>query len=176
MPPRPWSDWWACLTASHGEILPGVSVRLHDAGHILGSALVELELNEGGVVRRLVYSGDIGQYDTPILHDPAVIEEADCVLMESTYGDRLHRDREETIREIGEIIAAARHDKGNLLIPAFAIGRTQEILYLFGRHYDEWGLGRWQIFLDSPMAIEATASTGTIPSSTTPRPPSFAAG
>jgi metallo-beta-lactamase family protein len=76
--------------------------------------------------------------------------------MESTYGDRLHRDREETIREIGEIIAAARHDKGNLLIPAFAIGRSQEILYLFGRHYDEWGLDRWQIFLDSPMAIEAT--------------------
>ena len=138
------------------EILPGVTLRLHDAGHILGSALVELVLREDGSVRRLVYSGDIGQYDTPILHDPAVIDQADCVLMESTYGDRLHRDREETIREIGEIIAAARHDKGNLLIPAFAIGRSQEILYLFGRHYDEWGLDRWQIFLDSPMAIEAT--------------------
>ena len=138
------------------QILPGVGVCLHDAGHILGSALVELELRENGATRRLVYSGDIGQYDTPILHDPAVIEAADCVLMESTYGDRLHRDRAQTVREIGEIIAAARHDKGNLLIPAFAIGRTQEILYLFGRHYDEWGLDRWQIFLDSPMATEAT--------------------
>jgi metallo-beta-lactamase family protein len=138
------------------ELLPGVSVRLQDAGHILGSALVELELTENGSARRLVYSGDIGQYDTPILHDPVVIEEADLVLMESTYGDRLHRGRDETIREIGEIIAAARHDQGNLLIPAFAIGRSQELLYLFGQHYDAWGLDRWQIFLDSPMAIEAT--------------------
>ena len=138
------------------EILPGISVRLLDAGHILGSALVEIDLTENGTARRLVYSGDIGQYDTPILHDPTTIEEADCVLMESTYGDRLHRNRDETIREIGEIIAAARHDKGNVLIPAFAIGRSQEILYLFGSHYDAWGLDRWQIFLDSPMAIEAS--------------------
>ncbi len=138
------------------EILPGITIRLLDAGHILGSALVVLDLTEDGASRRLVYSGDIGQYDTPILHDPATIEEADCVLMESTYGGRLHRNREETVREIGEIIAAARHDKGNVLIPAFAIGRSQEILYLFGRHYDAWGLDRWQIFLDSPMAIEAT--------------------
>jgi metallo-beta-lactamase family protein len=138
------------------EILPGITVRLLDAGHILGSALVELDLKDRGGARRLIYSGDIGQYDTPILHDPAAIEEADFVLMESTYGDRLHRSREETVREIGEIIAAARHDKGNVLIPAFAIGRSQEILYLFGKHYEAWGLDRWQIFLDSPMAIEAT--------------------
>ncbi|MGE5155148.1 MAG: MBL fold metallo-hydrolase RNA specificity domain-containing protein [Bdellovibrio bacteriovorus] len=138
------------------ELLPGVRLRLRDAGHILGSALVELELTEEGSTRRLVYSGDIGQYDTPILHDPATIAEADLVLMESTYGDRLHRGREATIQEIGEIIAAARHDQGNLLIPAFAIGRSQELLYLFGQHYADWGLDRWQIFLDSPMAIEAT--------------------
>jgi len=138
------------------EILPGIEICLRDAGHILGSALVELAVTEGEKHCRLVYSGDIGQYDTPILHDPATIPEADLVLMESTYGDRLHRDREETIREIGEIIAAARHDRGNVLIPAFAIGRSQEILYLFGQYYEEWGLDRWQIFLDSPMAIEAT--------------------
>ncbi|MCG6986453.1 MAG: MBL fold metallo-hydrolase [Thiocapsa sp.] len=138
------------------EILPGIRVRLLDAGHILGSALVELDLTQDGMTRRLVYSGDIGQYDTPILNDPTTIEAADCVLMESTYGDRQHRSRDATIREIGEIIAAARHDRGNVLIPAFSIGRSQEILYLFGRHYDAWGLDRWQIFLDSPMAIEAT--------------------
>jgi metallo-beta-lactamase family protein len=138
------------------EILPGIAVCLLDAGHILGSALVELDIEERGTARKLIYSGDIGQYDTPILHDPAAIEEADVVLMESTYGDRLHRSREDTIREIGEIIAAARHDKGNVLIPAFAIGRSQEILYLFGQYYEAWGLDRWQIFLDSPMAIEAT--------------------
>lgn len=138
------------------EILPGIGVRLLDAGHILGSALVEVTIEERGHARKLVFSGDIGQYDTPILHDPTTIQEADVVLMESTYGDRLHRNREETIREIGEILAAARHDKGNVLIPAFAIGRSQEILYLFGQYYEAWGLDRWQIFLDSPMAIEAT--------------------
>lgn len=137
-------------------LLPGLVLRLHDAGHILGSALVDLELAQAGTNRRLVYSGDIGQYDSPILKDPASITEADLVLMESTYGDRVHRSRAETIREIGGIISAAHHDQGNLLIPAFAIGRSQEILYLLGQHYREWGLDRWQIFLDSPMAIEAT--------------------
>ncbi|MCU0835475.1 MAG: MBL fold metallo-hydrolase [Chromatiaceae bacterium] len=145
---------WRYRQAS--EILPGIRVRLVDAGHILGSALVEIELQHRGEVGTLVYSGDIGQYDSPILHDPASIDHADLVLMESTYGDRCHRDRAATIREIGEIIASARHDKGNLLIPAFAVGRTQELLYLFGQHYQEWGLDRWEIFLDSPMAIETT--------------------
>lgn len=151
--------WERLVGLPYGErrgLLPGVRLCLRDAGHILGSALVEFELREEETTRRLVYSGDIGQYDTPILNDPTAIAEADLVLMESTYGDRLHRSRAETIREIGEIIAAARHDQGNLLIPAFAIGRSQELLYLFGRHYADWGLDRWQIFLDSPMAIEAT--------------------
>jgi metallo-beta-lactamase family protein len=138
------------------EILPGVSIRFQDAGHILGSASVEVWLGEGDGRRKLVFSGDLGQYDTPILNDPAVVEEADLVLMESTYGDRLHRDREETVREIGEVIASARHDRGNILIPAFAIGRSQEMLYLLGQHQREWELERWTIFLDSPMAIEAS--------------------
>jgi metallo-beta-lactamase family protein len=153
------SAWERLIGLRYGErreILPGITVRLLDAGHILGSALVELGLEEGGSARKLIYSGDIGQYNTPILHDPTAVQDADLVLMESTYGDRLHRGRDETIREIGDIIAAARHDKGNILIPAFAIGRSQEILYLFGQHYEAWALDRWQIFLDSPMAIEAT--------------------
>ena len=153
---RAWDQLVGLPYRAPRAILPGIRVRLLDAGHILGSALVEVQMEEPGNARTLVYSGDLGQYDTPILHDPTTIKEADVVLMESTYGDRLHRNREETIREIGEIIAAARHDKGNVLIPAFAIGRSQEILYLFGQHYQAWGLDRWQIFLDSPMAIEAT--------------------
>jgi len=153
---RAWERLVGLRYGEHREVLPGLGVRLLDAGHILGSALVELDLEEYGVARRMLYSGDIGQYDTPILHDPTAVPEADVVLMESTYGDRLHRSREDTIREIGEIIAAARHDQGNVLIPAFALGRSQEILYLFGQHYEAWGLDRWQIFLDSPMAIEAT--------------------
>ena len=138
------------------EILPGIEIRYQDAGHILGSCNVEVWLNENGVQRKVVFSGDLGQYDTPILNDPAVIESADHVIVESTYGNRLHRDRQATIDEIGQIISEAAHNKGNLLIPAFAIGRTQELLYYLGRHYDEWDLDRWHVFLDSPMAIRAS--------------------
>ena len=137
-------------------VVPGVEVCFRDAGHILGSCSVELWLEEEGVQRKLVFSGDIGQYDTPILKDPECIDSADVVLIESTYGSRCHRDRSETVQEIGEIISAARAGKGNILIPAFAIGRSQEVLYMLGRHFDEWELSRFQIFLDSPMAIEAS--------------------
>jgi metallo-beta-lactamase family protein len=138
------------------EILPGVELRLSDAGHILGSAIVELWLQEGQQRRKVVFSGDLGHPGAPILRDPAVVGEADLVLMESTYGDRMHRSREETRLEVQEIIAAARRAQGNILIPAFAIGRTQELLYLFGKYHQAWDLQHWRIFLDSPMAIEAT--------------------
>jgi metallo-beta-lactamase family protein len=138
------------------RLFPGITVRVRDAGHILGSSSVELWVSEGAVSRKLVFSGDLGQYDTPILQDPFVFEAADLVLMESTYGDRLHRGREGTERELGDILAQAARDGGNVIIPAFAIGRSQEILYLFARHYDEWQLPRWKIFLDSPMAIAAS--------------------
>ncbi len=137
-------------------VVPGVEACFRDAGHILGSCSVELLLEEQGVRRKLVFSGDIGQFDTPILKDPECIATADVVLIESTYGSRRHRDRAETVREIGEIISAASAGQGNILIPAFAIGRSQEVLYLLGRHFDEWKLSRFQIFLDSPMAIEAS--------------------
>lgn len=138
------------------EILPGVSIRYVDAGHILGSASVEVWLKHSGVGRKLVFSGDLGQYGTPILKDPARNTEADLVLMESTYGDRMHRDRAATVAEMASIIRDADHRRGNVLIPAFAVGRTQELLYLFGRYYTEWNLSRWQIFLDSPMAIRTS--------------------
>jgi metallo-beta-lactamase family protein len=138
------------------EILPGVSICFQDAGHILGSCSVEVWLNEDGNEQKIVFSGDLGQYDMPILNDPAAIQQADHVLVESTYGNRRHRDLQKTIDEIGEIISEARHDRGNLLIPAFSVGRSQEILYFMGKYFDEWDLGRWRIFLDSPMAIKAT--------------------
>ncbi len=138
------------------EVVPGLKVRFRDAGHILGSCAVEIDVVEGGLERRIVFSGDLGQYGTPILQDPECIERADVVLMESTYGGRRHRDRAETVREIGEIIARAGSGKGNILIPAFAIGRSQEVLFLLGKHYDDWGLHRFEIFLDSPMAIAAS--------------------
>ncbi len=138
------------------EILPGVNLTLHDAGHILGSAIVELELREAGQSRRLVFSGDLGHKGAPILRDPANIKQADLVLMESTYGDRHHRSWDHTWQELGEVVSNAASGKGNILIPAFTVGRTQEILYSFKQHFDDWGLADWQIFLDSPMAIEAT--------------------
>jgi metallo-beta-lactamase family protein len=138
------------------EILPGIEIRFVDAGHILGSASVEVWLSENGRQRKVVFSGDLGQYDTPILNDPAVIEEADHVIIESTYGNRRHREREDTIQEIGQIIREAGNRQGNLLIPAFSIGRTQELLYYLGKYYDEWDLDRWQVYLDSPMAIRAS--------------------
>jgi metallo-beta-lactamase family protein len=137
-------------------VCDGVELRFRDAGHILGSASAWLDLNEGDLHRRLVFSGDLGQYDSPILRDPEPGDGADLVLMESTYGDRRHREREQTLVEFGEILEACRGSGGNVLIPAFAVGRSQELLYELGTHFEAWRLGDWQIFLDSPMAIEAT--------------------
>jgi metallo-beta-lactamase family protein len=139
------------------EILPGIHIRYQDAGHILGAAIVEVWARDGDTERKLVFSGDLGQYDTPILRDPAAIEDADMVIMESTYGDRFHRDRAATEAEIAGVITSASHRRGNILIPAFAVGRTQEILYMFARNFKAWGLDAWRIFLDSPMAIRTSA-------------------
>jgi metallo-beta-lactamase family protein len=138
------------------EVIEGVKVRFRDAGHILGSCAVEVWASEGGLERKIVFSGDLGQYDTPILRDPEPLDRADVVLMESTYGGRRHRDRAQTIAELGELLTSPRSRRGNILVPAFSIGRSQEILYQLGKHYEEWDLGRFHIFLDSPMAIEAS--------------------
>ncbi len=136
------------------EILPGVRLRLSDAGHIIGAAIVELHADEDGGTRKLVFSGDIGPKGTPILRDPTPIREADLVMLESTYGDRMHRNRGETLIELGEIFAEVEKNRGNVLIPAFAVGRTQELLYWFAQHYEEWGLDKFRIILDSPMATK----------------------
>lgn len=142
------------------EILPGVEVRFNDAGHILGSSIVELWLTEQGETRKLVFSGDLGHRGAPILKDPTFIGEADLVVMESTYGDRDHRSWEETWQELEDILLSARHDKGVIMIPAFAVGRTQELLYAFNLNYEKWQIDRWTLFLDSPMAIDATETYG----------------
>lgn len=138
------------------EILPKLSIRLNDAGHILGAAIVEIWLSEGGVDRKVVFSGDLGYGNAPILEDPALISRADLVLMESTYGDRLHRSFADTLTELGEVFEQASRYKGNVIIPAFAVGRTQDLLYLLAEHYEMWKLDGWRVFLDSPMAIRAT--------------------
>jgi len=145
------------------EICPGVRVTLHDAGHILGSAIVFLDLEEGDVRRRVVFSGDLGHRDAPILRDPERPEQADLVILESTYGDRRHRGWDETRNEIIDIVASAHGREGNILIPAFAVGRSQLILYWLARYYAEAKLERWRIFLDSPLAIRATAIYGRYP-------------
>jgi metallo-beta-lactamase family protein len=132
------------------SLFPGIEVNLRDAGHILGSSIVELSADG----RTLVFSGDLGPKGTPILRDPETPPAANLVLMESTYGNRNHKDRADTVRELGGILDQAWSNHGNVLIPAFAVGRTQELLYWFARFYDEWNLARWRIFIDSPMAAK----------------------
>ena len=138
------------------QVQPGLELQLQDAGHILGSSIVELWLHEEGVERKLVFSGDLGHRDAPVMPDPVRIADADMVIMESTYGERLHRSWEETLQEMQAILESAALSGGNILIPAFAVGRTQDLLYCFGRHFQQWGMKHWSIYLDSPMAIEAT--------------------
>ena len=137
------------------EVIPGVTIRLHDAGHILGAAIVSVDMEERGRHRRLVFSGDLGVPDAPLMNPPAVVHDADLVLLESTYGARNHRPPAATLAELESIFLAAARDGGNVVIPAFAVGRTQDLLHLLAEHYDAWQIGRWRVFLDSPMAIEA---------------------
>ncbi len=138
------------------DVFPGLTIELSDAGHIVGSSIVELWLKEGNLKRKIVFSGDLGHRGTAILRDFTMIDDADLVLMESTYGNRVHRPWEDTWAEIDDIVEDIKNKPGNVLMPAFSVGRTQNILYMFARNYEKWGLQDWQIFLDSPMAIEAT--------------------
>lgn len=138
------------------EIVPGLGIRFMNAGHILGSAIVELTYTENSESRKLVFSGDLGYRDAPVMDPPTEVSEADIVLMESTYGDRLHRPYDQTIEELTDLFQKARAAGGNILIPAFAVGRTQDILFLLAKYCDEWGIKKWNVFLDSPMAIQAT--------------------
>lgn len=135
------------------QILGGVTVTLRDAGHILGSASVEVAADEATGRRTLAFSGDLGPRGTPILRDPVPVPSADLVLLESTYGGREHRERAATLEEIAEVLDHAWADQGNVIIPAFAVGRSQELLYWFARQWEEWKMARWKIFLDSPMAM-----------------------
>ncbi len=134
----------------------GLTVTFFDAGHILGSTIVELRYEGDEGERILVFSGDLGFRDSPVMDDPRRLTDAHAVLMESTYGDRCHRAFDETIREIGDVFDEARASQGNVLIPAFTVGRTQDLLYLMAEHYSEWNIDDWHIFIDSPMGIDAT--------------------
>ena len=144
-------DYETAFVASHG-----INVRFHDAGHILGSAIVALDIEHHNAHTRVVFSGDLGNSDTVLLRDPTPLKDADIVLLESTYGDRNHRTLTETHDELADVLAAAHADGGNVIIPAFAIGRTQELLYTLGQLEHEGRLPQAKVFLDSPMAIAAT--------------------
>ena len=131
--------------------------RLRDAGHILGSAMVELWVkNENNRMRKFVFSGDIGQLGQRIIRDPEYIREADYVCMEATYGNRLHKNKDETMVEFLGILKEAKRTKANVIIPTFAIERTQELLYELNLFYGKKIIEGMPVYLDSPMAIEAT--------------------
>jgi metallo-beta-lactamase family protein len=138
------------------QIAGGIEIRFRDAGHILGSAIVEIFIQEKGTERKLVFTGDLGNSCAALLRDPESIAEADVLLLESTYGDRNHRPMDETLQEFEDIIAQASNDEGNILIPAFAVGRTQEIIFHLGELYQAGKLRQQAVYLDSPMAIAAT--------------------
>lgn len=134
----------------------GLQVRFRDAGHILGSAFLEARAVEDRVVRRLTFSGDIGNLDQAIIKDPTPPEPTEVLLIESTYGDREHRPRSDTLQELAEILQTAYQDGGNVVIPAFAVGRTQEILYRLRELSVEGRLPPFEVYVDSPLAISAT--------------------
>lgn len=149
--------------ARYGETISpaeNVRVRFHDAGHILGSAWLEVTIEGEGQPRRLVFSGDLGMHSRPVLRDPEkVIPEADVLLVESTYGNRQHRSMPETEDEIVDAFERTRATHGNLIIPSFAVGRTQEILYILADLVRRGRISPLKVYVDSPMANEATRIT-----------------
>lgn len=138
--------------AVESEILPGIRLCFREAGHILGSAVVELWIEDRGDTRKLVFSGDLGNSHAPLMRDPAIITDADLLLLESTYGNRNHQPLEETMEEFRAALDAAAESGGNVLIPSFAVGRTQDLIYYLGQLYQSGQLRQQNIFIDSPMA------------------------
>jgi metallo-beta-lactamase family protein len=138
------------------EVAPGVSVTFHDAGHILGSAMLEVAVIENGEPRKVLFSGDIGQWNKPLIRDPSLFDAADYVIMESTYGDRNHEDGGDIETQFATIINETVSAGGNLVIPTFAVERAQELMYYIGRLVHAGRIPSLRVFLDSPMAVDVT--------------------
>jgi metallo-beta-lactamase family protein len=138
------------------DVCTGVTAVFKDAGHILGSAFIEVTAEEKGRKVKIIFSGDLGNRDQALIRDPAFAEDADLLLIESTYGDRQHKSRPETLAELNKILEAAYDERSTVVIPAFAVGRTQEILYRLHQLHQEGRLPGFRVFVDSPMAISAT--------------------
>lgn len=142
------------------EICEGVKIRFTDIGHLLGSSSIEVWLTEDGRTKKIVFSGDIGNKNQPLIKDPMVTEEADYVVMESTYGDRLHaKERVDYVKELAAVLKETFDRGGNVVIPSFAVGRTQEMLYFLRKIKVERlveGHEDFPVYVDSPLAVEAT--------------------
>ncbi len=142
------------------DVLPGVQARFHFAGHMLGAAVVELNLanenDSSAKPTRLVFSGDIGRDGMPILRDPQTVEGADYVIMEATYGNRHHEERADARQSLKELTHQAFNEGGKLIIPAFSVGRTQEIVYRLNQLAEAGELPEIDVFIDSPLAVNAT--------------------
>src|SRR2546427_7902229 len=156
-------DTNAALALFHGidygaelQVTPGINATLLDAGHILSSALIRVRVREGDQERTIVFSGDLGRPGSPIIRDPTPVTSADWLLIESTYGGKTHEPQEEAIRLLGEAVKLTGDAKGVLLMPSFAIGRTQEIVYELDRLLSAGTIPHLPLYLDSPMAQKAS--------------------
>jgi metallo-beta-lactamase family protein len=138
------------------EPIPGVVARLYEAGHILGSAGVSLEIEEKGRKTRLWFSGDIGRYKLPLLRDPILPDAADYMIMESTYGDKSHSDPGQAFNEFRNVVKLTVERGGKVIVPAFAVGRTQELVYNLNEMMQHGDVPRVPVFVDSPLAVNAT--------------------
>ena len=138
------------------EIAPGVNAIFRDAGHILGSAGIVLEIRENGKFSRLGFSGDIGRPDMPVIRDPNILQNLDILIMESTYGNRLHPITPEVEEEVAVVINKTIQRGGKIIIPAFAVGRTQLLVYVLHKLFDQNRIPQFPIFVDSPLAVNTT--------------------
>ena len=138
------------------QIAPGITATYHDAGHILGSAIVEVNITENGKRTCIIFSGDIGQWNKPLVRDPTLLDRADYIVMESTYGDRDHDHSISVPEALAKVVNDTYQRGGNIVVPTFAIERAQELLYHFGNLQREKKIPRLMAFLDSPMAVDAT--------------------
>ncbi len=134
----------------------GVTARFLDAGHILGSAIVVLDVTEGAQQRRLVFSGDLGRPDMAILRDPEVLSDTDWLILESTYGNRRHETRDAARQVLRQIIVETHKRRGKVIIPAFAVGRTQELVYALNQLSEAQKIPSLDIYVDSPLAVDVT--------------------
>jgi len=138
------------------EPVEGVTARLVEAGHILGSAAIVLDIEENRRKLRVWFSGDIGRLNLPLLRDPTLPEAADTLIMESTYGDKPHRDPETAFQELREVVTRTVKRGGKVIIPAFAVGRTQELVYDLQKMIDGGDIPRIPVYVDSPLAVNAS--------------------